>query len=440
MASVRRLPRALAGLLLVAVALVALADLAAAATSQDGGPESTEKLQGTFRDTKDTRDRADDEPVEGIRVTVLDDAGKEIDSATTDEDGHWEIGVPGPGSYDVEVDTASLPKGVELRESDRTVLTVTLNPFQSRTVNFPLGADTRHTLGGFENFLQKVVLGINFGLIIAMMSIGLSLVFGTTELVNFAHAEMVTFGGLTAYFFNQTLGLHVIPAAVLAVIVGGLAGGLFDLSVWRPLRRRKTGLIAMMVVSIGLSLLFRYMFLYQFGGRTKPYSDYFLQKAVDLGPVAVAPRDLWSIGISVVVLIAVGLALQLTRIGKGMRAVADNPDLAESSGIDVDAVVLSVWIGGGALAALGGVLLGLAEQVGFEMGFKQLLLIFAGITLGGLGTAYGALVGGFIIGLVVQVSTVWVPTELNAVSALAVLVVILLVRPQGILGRAERIG
>jgi len=103
-------------------------------------------------------------------------------------------------------------------------------------------------------------------------------------------------------------------------------------------------------------------------------------------------------------------------------------------------VVLSVWIAGGALAALGGVLLGLAEQVGWEMGFKQLLLMYAGITLGGLGTAYGALVGGFIIGLVVQVSTVWVPPELNAVTALVVLIGVLLIRPQGILGRAERVG
>lgn len=440
MALVRRFPRVLSALILMVVTLVTFASAATAAVAQDGGSEPAEHLQGTFRDTKDTRDRADDEPVEGIAVTVRDEAGEEIDSVTTDEDGHWEVGVPGPGTYEVEVDPDSLPDGVELRETDRTVLTVTLNPSQSRTVNFPLGADTRHTLGGLENFLQKVLLGINFGLIVAMMSIGLSLIFGTTGLVNFAHAEMVTFGGLAAYFFNQTVGLHIIPAGLLAVIVGGLAGGAFDLGVWRPLRRRKTGLIAMLVVSIGLSLLFRYIFLYQFGGRTKPYSDYFLQKAVDLGPVSVAPRDLWSIGLSLVVLIAVGLLLQLTRIGKGMRAVADNPDLAESSGIDVDGVILAVWISGGALAALGGVLLGLAEQVGFEMGFKQLLLVFAGITLGGLGTAYGALVGGFIIGLVVQVSTVWVPPELNAVTALAVLIAILLVRPQGILGRAERIG
>jgi branched-chain amino acid transport system permease protein len=224
------------------------------------------------------------------------------------------------------------------------------------------------------------------------------------------------------------------------MIVGGAAGGLFDAGVWRPLRRRKTGLISMMVASIGLSLLFRYVFLYQFGGRTRPYGNYFAQRAVDIGPISVAPRDLWSIGISLTVLIVVGLLLQMTRIGKGMRAVADNPDLAASSGIDVDRVVLFVWITGGALAALGGVLLGLGEQVSWEMGFKQLLLIFAGVTLGGLGTAYGALVGSFIIGLVVQVSTVWVPPELNAVTALAVLIGILLIRPQGILGQAERIG
>src|SRR3546814_1347291 len=153
----------------------------------------------------------------------------------------------------------------------------------------------------------------------------------------------------------------------------------------------------MMVASIGLSLLIRYVFLYFFAGRTRPYSDYFAQTAVDIGPISVPPRDRWSIAISLTVLITVGVLLPATRVGKAMRAVADNPDLAASSGIDVDRVILFVWAAGGALAALGGVLLGLGEQVSWEMGFKQLLLIFAGVTLGGLGTAYGALVGSFII-------------------------------------------
>lgn len=366
--------------------------------------------------------------------------GDDVETVTTDADGAWEVAVDGPGAYEVEIDPGSLPDGVTLRDEDRSTLETTLNPGQIRTVSFPLGADTRQTTSGFEDLAQRIVLGINFGLIIAMMSIGLSLVFGTTGLTNFAHAEMVTFGALVAYFFNQTVGLPLILAAVLAMVIGGAAGGAFDLSVWRPLRRRKTGLIAMLVVSIGLSMLFRYVFLYQFGGRTRPYGDYNLQRAIDIGPVSIVPKDLWSIAISLSVLLVVGALLQATRIGKAMRAVADNPDLAASSGIDVDHVVLFVWVAGGALAALGGVLLGLGEQVGFEMGFKQLLLMFAGITLGGLGTAYGALIGSFIIGLVVQVSTVWVPSELNAVTALVVLIGILLVRPQGILGQAERIG
>jgi len=224
------------------------------------------------------------------------------------------------------------------------------------------------------------------------------------------------------------------------MVVAGAGGGLLDLGVWRPLRRRRTGLIAMMVVSIGLSIAVRYVFLYQFGGRTRPYSGYNLQRAVDIGPISIAPKDLWVIGISLLVLVGVGLALQLTRIGKAMRAVADNPDLAESSGIDVERVILMVWVTGSALACLGGVFFGLGEQVSFQFGFQLLLLMFAGVTLGGLGTAYGALVGSFVIGLFVQVSTLWVSSELKNVGAFAILILILLVRPQGILGRAERVG
>jgi len=123
-----------------------------------------------------------------------------------------------------------------------------------------------------------------------------------------------------------------------------------------------------------------------------------------------------------------------------MRAVSDNPDLAASSGIDVERVILFVWALGGGLAALGGVLFGVQQQVHFEMGFRLLLLMFAGITLGGLGTAYGALVGSVAVGVFIELSTIWVPTELKTVGALFVLIVVLLIRPQGILGRAERIG
>jgi branched-chain amino acid transport system permease protein len=144
--------------------------------------------------------------------------------------------------------------------------------------------------------------------------------------------------------------------------------------------------------------------------------------------------------ISLVVLIIVAVALQRTRTGKAMRAISDNPDLAASSGINVDAVIRLVWMFGAGLAALGGILFSVSQDVNFEEGSSILLLLFAAITLGGLGAAYGALIGGFVVGLFVNVSTVWLPTELKNVGALFVLILVLLVRPQGIHGRAERVG
>ena len=139
-------------------------------------------------------------------------------------------------------------------------------------------------------------------------------------------------------------------------------------------------------------------------------------------------------------LVLAGLFVLYSRTGKAMRAVSDNPSLAAASGIDVNRVVLLVWVLGGGLAGLAGGLLGLSQQVKFEMGFNLLLLIFAGVILGGIGTAFGALVGSLVVGLFVTVSTLWIPSELKNVAALAVLILILLFRPQGILGRAERVG
>lgn len=144
--------------------------------------------------------------------------------------------------------------------------------------------------------------------------------------------------------------------------------------------------------------------------------------------------------ICVIVLVAVSLALLRTRTGKATRAVADNPPLAAASGIDVNRVISVVWVIGAALAGLAGVLLGLSQQVNFQMGFQMLLLVFAAVVLGGLGTAWGALLGSLVVGMFVQVSTLVIPAELKNASALAVLIVILLVRPQGILGRAQRVG
>jgi branched-chain amino acid transport system permease protein len=409
---------------------------------------ATELLQRTLIDRKGTRNRDDDAPLEDaeilIEAVVLDAAGEivereEVGTAVTDDEGRFEFGLPGPGTYAGTLDVDTLPDGVGLADG-AAELTFPINRGDSRTLIFDLGARDRETTTRLDRALALAVTGTQFGLTIAICAVGLSLIFGTTGLTNFAHGELVTFGAIAAYYINVDGGIHIVPATFLAIIVGGIGAGLLDLGLWRPLRRRGMSLLAMMVVSIGLSIAVRNLFQYNFGETRQPYAQYAVQRSISLGPINITPKSLWIIGICIVAMVVVAVLLQRTRMGKAMRAVSDNPDLAASSGIDVDRVILYVWVLGGSLATLGGVLLGVQQRVGFNLGFGLLLLMFAGITLGGLGTAYGALLGCFLVGLLVDLSTLVVSPELKNVGALLVLILVLLVRPQGILGRAERIG
>ncbi len=415
--------RAALGALLAALMVLLLPSAALAAG---------EAVQGTLQNAG--------EPLKGVTITVTKAGGGDVGSAETDEKGAFLIEVPGPGDYTVALDEDSLPDGVEIREGRSSSVTLPVAPGQQRSVLFPLGEGTRQQQSDLARLPQLALEGLIFGLIIALAAVGLSLIYGTTGLVNFAHGELVTLGALVAYFFNAIADLHLVPATILAVLVCAALGGAQDLALWRPLRRRGTGLIAMLVVTIGLALFARGLFLYLFGGASRPYRDYQLQAALDIGPVAIAPKDAFTMAICLVMLLLVAFALLRTRLGKATRAVADNPALAASSGIDVERVISTVWIAGAALAGLAGILLALGQQASFQLGFQILLLVFASVTLGGLGTAFGALVGSVAVGVFTQVSTLVVPTELKNAGALAVLILILLFRPQGILGRAERVG
>ncbi|WP_206340333.1 branched-chain amino acid ABC transporter permease [Blastococcus litoris] len=393
--------------------------------------EASEQVAGTLQTSRSG-------PIEGVEVLVEDASGERIDEVETDENGRWSVDLPGPGEYTVSIDADDLPDGVELAGEDNR--TVTVDEGRRQAVIIGLSDGSRNSGGGSVRAVQLLVDGIRFGLLIAMAAVGLSLIFGTTGLTNFAHGELVTIGAVAAWYINVSGGVNLIVATILAMIVGAAVGALNELGLWRPLRRRGTGLIAALVVSIGLSLLLRYLIQVIYGGRSSPYQGYQGGRAVDYGLFTMTNKDLVSVVISVVVLVLVAVMLQRTKIGKAMRAVSDNRDLAASSGIDVNRVILVVWMMGGALAALGGVLLGLSDQVQWDMGFRLLLLMFAGVTLGGLGTAYGALVGSLIVGVFVQMSTLVIPNDVKYVGGLLLLIVILVIRPQGILGSRVRIG
>lgn len=390
----------------------------------------------------------------GVTITVTDAAGAQVAQGETDDNGEARLEVPGAGEYTISLDPETLPEGLVPR-NDVTMRTQDVQEGRTGNALFPLdeagaAADGGAATPGERSFADRLssvpqlfLDGIKLGSIIAITAIGLSLIFGTTGLVNFAHGELVTFGAVAAFFFNASVvgpGWHLIVAGVFAVVAGLLAGAVQEQWLWRPLRRRGVGLISMLVISIGLSFLIRNLILIVYGGETRPFTDYNIQEAITFLGVSIVPRDLWIIGLSMAVLVGVGLLLQRTKIGKALRAVADNRDLAESSGIDVERVILFVWALGGSLAAFGGVLLGVTEQVNQNMGFNLLLLMFAGVILGGIGTAYGAMVGSLIVGIISQVSTAFFSVQLKFVWALFILIIVLLVRPQGILGRTERFG
>jgi neutral amino acid transport system permease protein len=431
------LARAHRGVFAVVVAILVVLGLGSAGpvSAQEEGGE----VKGSLLQKNDEGERVG---VPGVIFRAFDESGEEVASTVTDEDGIWSIIVP-EGTYDVLLDEETLPEGVSLRNPEKNPAQVTLFDGSSKSTLFPLGEAEESSVGG-NTVIQLIVDGLKLGLIIAMCAIGLSLIYGTTGLTNFAHGEAVTFGAVMAYLLNSAgvfgVRLHLIPATIIVVVICGGVGGLFNRAVWRPMRRRGASLVAALVVSIGFSIFFRYVILFIFSGRAKRLRDYQIQEQWDLGLFRLAPKDLVLMIISAAVLVGVALALQLTRMGKAMRAVSDNRDLAESTGIDVERVISLVWIFGSALAGLGGVLFGLTESINWEMGFRILLLMFAGVTLGGLGTAYGALFGSIIVGLLIQLSTLIIPTDMKNVGALLMLIVILLIRPQGLFGRRERIG
>lgn len=382
-----------------------------------------------------------DEPLEDVRL-VITGSGFEVD-VETDAEGRWAVGVPEKGDYNVTLDEESLPEGIAvIDEEDETpnVREVNVGQSGSTVANFFIGEGERNTTSYVDQVIDRLFNGLNFGLLLALAAIGLSLVFGTTGLSNFAHAELITFGALMTLLFSVFLAVPIWLAIPIAVVLSGGFGWLNDAALWKPLRKKGVGLIPLMIVSIGLSLAVRYVFQYFIGGGTSQ-----LPGATDpgssIGVFGLSWIDVWSMVISVVVLLGVAYFLLRTRTGKATRAVSDNPALAAASGIDVDRVIRIVWIMSGALAGLSGILWAYFRPgVSWDMGFQILLLTFAAVTLGGLGTAFGALVGSLIVGMFVEISTLWIPSDMKYVGALVILIIVLLIRPQGILGRKERIG
>lgn len=280
--------------------------------------------------------------------------------------------------------------------------------------------------------VQLLLNGIMAGTILAIPAIGLTAMYAVLRFPNFALASHATAGAFAGYVANVTFGLPLIPSLFFAFLLAGLLGLVSDEAVLKPFRAMGsiTTAIGSIALTIAIESLIRFAFANELRGYDLPISRDWL-----IGGVRIGPQQLQNLGISIVVMAMVFAFLRFTRIGTAMRAVADNPMLADIKGIDANTVARIVSFGGMGLAGLGGMLIGLDTSIDPLTGFRAMLSIFAAAVVGGLGSIPGAVVGALVVGIGEELCLlVLSPSYRSAVGFLAILIVLVL-RPRGILGQ-----
>jgi neutral amino acid transport system permease protein len=241
-----------------------------------------------------------------------------------------------------------------------------------------------------------------------------------------------------AYLVNVTWGMPLIVGVFWAMIATALLGLLFERLLWGPMRAKRAGFLQLILMSIGLAFLLRAIIQW-FWSTDIRVLDVNATSTVDFLGLRIGQTQLIVVIVGVVVIIGIGLMLRLTLLGKQMRALSDDLELAETAGIDTRRVINYTWIFAGALAGLAGVLAGATTDLRPELGFELLLPIFAAVILGGIGDAFGALAAGMVIGVMTEWSTLVIDARWKTAVGFLVLIIALIVRPQGIFGKAKTV-
>ncbi len=277
---------------------------------------------------------------------------------------------------------------------------------------------------------QLIVNGIAVGSIIALAAVGLTLTYGILRLSNFAHGDFLTLGAYLTLLVNA-VGLNIWLSMVLAAVGTVVMMLLSEKLLWSRMRDLRANSTTLIIISIGLALFLRNGIIFLWGGKNQNYNVP-VTSALDIWGVKVPQNQLLVLGLAVLAILALHYLLQNTKIGKAMRAVADDLDLARVSGINVDQVIFWTWLIAGTFTSLGGSMYGLITAVRPNMGWFLILPLFASVILGGIGNPYGAIIAAFIIGIVQEVSTLWLGSQYKQGVALLIMILVLLIRPKGL--------
>lgn len=277
---------------------------------------------------------------------------------------------------------------------------------------------------------QLIVNGIAVGSIIALAAVGLTLTYGILRLANFAHGDFMTLGAYLTLLAN-TSGVNIWLSMILGAIGTVAAMLVSEKLLWSIMRDRRASSTTLIIISIGLALFIRNGIILIWGGSNRDYNVP-VSPAQDIMGLKVPQNQMVIMFLAVLAILALHYLLQNTKIGKAMRAVADDIDLARVSGLNVDRVVIWTWVIAGSLTALGGSMYGLITAVRPNMGWFLILPMFASVILGGIGNPYGAIAAALVIGITQEVSTPLLGSQYKQGVALFMMILVLLIRPKGL--------
>lgn len=285
-------------------------------------------------------------------------------------------------------------------------------------------------------FLNLAVNGLVEGIIIALAALSLTLIFGIARFPNAAMGDTMTLGAYAGFGAQSLLGGSIVLATISAMAATTAVSVFFYYAVFRTLAQRSS--VAALIASIGIAFILRSVIMFFLGHDQRAF-DVPIVRAVLVGPIRIVPTDVILAAAALGALVVAFLVLYATPLGRRMRAVADDRDLARASGIDAHRVMIALWILAGSVSGLAGTLLGIKTIITPEMGWDLLLPAFAATILGGIGSPVGAVLGGLLLGVAQEVSTPFVGFTYKIGLGFVVLLLVLLVRPQGLLGRGEAI-
>lgn len=279
--------------------------------------------------------------------------------------------------------------------------------------------------------VQTLVYGLALGGVIAVSAVGLTLAYGVTRFINFAFGEFLTLGAFLCLLFAQ-IGLGLPVAGLLAVAAVGVIGVGVARAFYTPLMNR--GLLPLLVTSVGVAFVVQNL-VRMIAGSNPIRFPVPLMRPIEIGGVFVPREQLVILGVALAAMLAVHLLLSLTMLGKKMRAVADDPALARVSGISSRRVLDATWFVSALIGGLGGILLAITQiTLAPQMGWHFLLVVFAAVLLGGIGSPYGAMIGGLLIGLAMELGATYVAANYSYAFAFVVLIAVLILRPRGLMG------